>query len=85
MMKRMPLALDVIKKKLCSAEKSSVIWAEPHSRSLAKKFGQTERSVGHYNKEWFDKELLALRNNFRVTKKFHIAKFDCSNQLILML
>ena len=23
------------------------------------------------------KELLALRNNFRVTKKFLIAKFDC--------
>ena len=30
---------------------------------------------------WFDvcnKELLALRNNFRVTKKFLIAKFDCT-------
>jgi len=30
---------------------------------------------------WFNvcnKELLALRNNFRVTKKFLIAKFDCS-------
>ena len=29
---------------------------------------------------WFNvcnKELLALRNNFRVTKKFLIAKFDC--------
>ena len=25
-----------------------------------------------------DKELLALRNHFRVTKKFLIAKFDCS-------
>ena len=25
-----------------------------------------------------DRELLALRNNFRVTKKFLIAKFDCS-------
>ena len=25
-----------------------------------------------------DKELLALRNNFRVTKKFLIAKFDCT-------
>ena len=24
-----------------------------------------------------DKELLALRNNFRATKKFLIAKFDC--------
>ena len=35
------------KKVLCSAEKSSVIWAEPHSRSSAKQFGQTERSVGH--------------------------------------
>ena len=33
----MPLALNVIQKKkvLCSAEKSSVIWAEPHSRSSA--------------------------------------------------
>ena len=25
-----------------------------------------------------DKELLALRNNFRVTKKFLITKFDCN-------
>ena len=33
---RMPLALNVIKKVLCSAEKSSVIWAEAHSRSSAK-------------------------------------------------
>jgi hypothetical protein len=24
-----------------------------------------------------DKELLAIRNNFRATKKFLIAKFDC--------
>ena len=36
------------KKVLCSAEKSSVIWAEPHSRSSAKQFGRTECSVGHY-------------------------------------
>jgi len=28
--------LNVIKKVLCSAEKSSVIWAEAHSRSSAK-------------------------------------------------
>ena len=28
------------KKNLCSAAKSSVIWAEPHSRSLAKIVGQ---------------------------------------------
>ena len=43
------------KKVLCSAEKSSVIWAEPHSRSSAKQMGQTERSVGHYLKpaSWF--------------------------------
>ena len=27
-----------------------------------------------------NKELLALRNNFRATKKFLIAKFDCSMQ-----
>ena len=32
----MPLALNVIQKKgLCSAEKSSIILAEPHSKSLA--------------------------------------------------
>ena len=36
------------KKGLCSAEKGSVIWAEPNSRSSADQFGQTERSVGHY-------------------------------------
>ena len=34
---------------LCSVEKSSVIWAERHSRSLAEQFGQTERSVDHYS------------------------------------
>ena len=46
---RMPLALNVIQKKVrCSAEKSSVIWAEPHSRSSAKLFGRTELSVCHY-------------------------------------
>ena len=27
-----------------------------------------------------DKEHLALRNNFRVTKKFLITKFDCTSQ-----
>ena len=44
MMKRMPLALKVIQKKvLCSAEKNSVIWAEPHGRSSAKQFGRTKR------------------------------------------
>ena len=44
----MPLALNLVQKKvLCSAEKSSVIWAEPHSRSSAEQFGWTERSVGH--------------------------------------
>ena len=32
------------KKVLCSAEKSSVIWAEPHSRSSAEQFGRTKRS-----------------------------------------
>ena len=37
-----------MKKVLCSAEKSSVIWAEPHGRSLAEQFGRTERSVGYY-------------------------------------
>ena len=37
---------------------------------------------------WFNvcnKELLALRNNFRVTKKFLIAKFDCTNCFSLIL
>ena len=29
------------------------------------------------DKERFDKENLALRNNFRVTKKFLITNFDC--------
>ena len=37
-----------MKKVLCSAEKSSVIWAEPHSKSSAEQFGRTERSVYHY-------------------------------------
>ena len=32
-----------------------------------------------------DKELLALRNNFRATKKFLIAKFDCINNLLELL
>ena len=42
----MPLALNVIRKKiLCSAEKSFVIWAEPHSRSSAEQFSWTKRSV----------------------------------------
>ena len=36
-----------MKKVLCSVEKSSVIWVELHSKSLAKQFGRTERSVGH--------------------------------------
>ena len=46
------------------------------------------------NKEGFDKEpichlihkdreLLALRNNFRATKKFLIAKFDCTTQNVI--
>ena len=44
----MPLTLNVIQKKvLCSAEKSSVIWAKPHSRSSAEQFCRTERSVDH--------------------------------------
>ena len=45
----MPLALNLFQKKvLCSAEKSSDIWAEPHSRSLAEQFSQTVRLVGPY-------------------------------------
>ena len=36
------------KKVLCSAEKSFVIWAEPHSRSSTKQSGRTYRSAGHY-------------------------------------
>ena len=38
-----------MKKVLCSAEKSSVIWAEPHRRSSAEQFGRTERWVYHYH------------------------------------
>ena len=37
--------------------------------------------IHHYIVLWFNvcnKELLALRNNFSVTKKFLIAKFDCT-------
>ena len=50
MMRRVPLPLNVIQKKvLCSAEKSSVIWAKPDSKSSAKQFGRTKRSVGHYH------------------------------------
>ena len=37
-----------MKNVLCSAEKSSVVWAEPHSRSLAEQFGRTECLVDHY-------------------------------------
>ena len=37
------------KKVLCSAEKGSVIWAEPHNRSSAKQLGRTECLVGHYS------------------------------------
>ncbi len=40
---------NIVKKKvLCSAEKCSVVWAIPNSRSSAEQFGRTERSVGHY-------------------------------------
>ena len=39
----------IVKKKvLCSAEKGSVIWAEPNSRSSAEQFCRTKRSVGIY-------------------------------------
>ena len=39
----------IVKKKvLCSAEKGSVIWAEPNSRSSAEQFCQTKRSVGKH-------------------------------------
>ena len=36
------------KKVLCSAKKSSVIWAESYSRILSEQFTQTERLFGHY-------------------------------------
>ena len=36
-----------------------------------------ENTVKLGDKERFDKEHLALRNNFRVTKKFLITKFNC--------
>ena len=43
------MTLNVMQRKvLCSAEKSSVIWVELHSRSSAEQFGGTERSVYHY-------------------------------------
>ena len=46
------------------------------------KLGNKER----FDKEPFpvtkDKELLALRNNFRATKKFLFAKFDCTLRII---
>ena len=38
-------------------------------------------NFGNQSILWFNvcnKELLALRNNFRVTKKFLIAKLDCT-------
>ena len=42
------LALNVTQEKvLCSAEKSSVIWAEPHSRGSAEQFCRSERLVSH--------------------------------------
>ena len=37
-----------MKNVLCSAEKSSVIWAEPDSKSSAEQFNRTERSVYPY-------------------------------------
>ena len=44
-----PIGIECnMKEVLCSADKSSVILAEPDSRSLAKKFSQTERLVGYY-------------------------------------
>ena len=49
----MPLALNLIPKKvLCYAEKSSVIWAEPHSRSSAEQFDRTEHSFDHYDVDY---------------------------------
>ena len=43
------IGIDCNKKKkvLCSAEKSSVILAEPHGKSSAEQFGQTEGSFDH--------------------------------------
>ena len=43
-----------------------------------------DSSLGSYIVLWFNvcnKELLALRNNFRATKKFLIAKFDCITKI----
>ena len=44
------MPLNVIrKKKFCvQKQKSSAIWAKPHSRDSAKQLGRTERLVGHY-------------------------------------
>ena len=44
-----PIGIECnMKEVLCSADKSSFIWAYK-SRSSAEQFGQTERSVGHYS------------------------------------
>ena len=48
---------------------------------LLKKFIWISYTVKLGDKERFDREHLALRNNFRVTKKFLIAKFDCTRAL----
>ena len=51
------------KKILCSAEKSSVIWAEPHSRSLAEQLGRTTfgRSLVQ-STYWIFIDLFALKS-----------------------
>ena len=54
----------------------------PRERALGQKLPFfLDSSLGiPYIVLWFNvcnKELLALRNNFRVTQKFLIAKFDC--------
>ena len=55
-----------LKNVLCSAEKSSVIWAEPHSRSSAELFGRTERSVGHYRTAIIDSmAIFNEKNHFK--------------------
>jgi hypothetical protein len=78
---RMALALNVIRKKvLCSAEKSSVIWAEPHSRSSAEQFCRTERSVDHY---WKGKHFFFFFSNVRkVVRKTNLKHLKETSEII---
>ena len=47
-------------------------WFDKEQTVIKEPFSVTNLPLIHK-----DKELLSLRNNFRATKKFLIAKFDC--------